>query len=105
MNAKQIGLGIVLIGFLALTAHAFATHGVVGLFTALLANPATILVSTDLTIALVLVWVWLWQDARARGISPLPYVLITIAFGSAGPLLYLIRRASSSQARSLRFAA
>jgi len=102
MNGKQIGLGIVLLGFLALTAYAFAAHGVMGLFDALLANPATILVSTDLTIALVLVWVLLWPDAHARGISPLPYVLITIAFGSAGPLLYLIRRASSAYTRSMR---
>ncbi|MGH7961726.1 MAG: DUF2834 domain-containing protein [Candidatus Binatia bacterium] len=105
MNAKQLGLGVVLVGFLALTAYAFAQHGVMGLFSALLANPATILVSTDLTIALVLVWVWLWQDARARGISPLPYVLITLAFGSAGPLLYLIRRAGSEQAQPVRVAA
>ena len=105
MNAKQISLGIVLVGFLALTAWAFAAHGVMGLFDALLANPATILVSTDLTIALVLLWVLLWQDARARGISPLPYVLITVAFGSAGPLLYLIRRFGSEQSHPVRVAA
>jgi hypothetical protein len=51
-------------------------------------------------IALTMVLVWMWRDARARGVSPLPYVLITLALGSVGPLLYLIRTASSAPARA-----
>ena len=35
-------------------------------------------------------------DARSRGISVVPYALITLAFGVAGPLLYLIRRGKLS---------
>ena len=31
-------------------------------------------------------------DAQQRKISPLPYLLATLALGSAGPLLYLVRR-------------
>lgn len=35
------------------------------------------------------------RDARARGVSAVPYVLLTLALGSAGPLVYLIRRLAS----------
>ena len=32
------------------------------------------------------------QDARERGGNWLPYALVTLFFGAAGPLLYPIRR-------------
>jgi hypothetical protein len=100
MNGKQIGLGAVLLAFLALTAYAFAQHGLGDLINLLMDNSATVLVSVDLTIALTMICVWMWVDARGRGTSALPFILVTLAFGSAGPLLYLIRRASSEQAQS-----
>ena len=34
-------------------------------------------------------------DARARGVSPLPYLVMTVFTGSIGPLLYLLRRPSA----------
>lgn len=46
----------------------------------------------DLVIALGLVLVWLVQDARAQGRNPWPWVAITLATGSFGPLLYLLTR-------------
>lgn len=58
----------------------------------MLANAATLQVFADLGIALGLVMVWMWQDARQQGISPLPFVALTLGLGSVGPLLYLIRR-------------
>jgi hypothetical protein len=51
----------------------------------------------DLAIALGVILTWLWRDARARGSSPLPYVLITMFTGSIGPLLYLLRRPSEAK--------
>ena len=52
-------------------------------------------------IALSLVIAWMVRDARARGVSPLPYVVLTLALGSVGPLVYLIRRlASEAPART-----
>lgn len=92
MNKKQIALGVVLFDFLALTAYAVAQYGFVGVFEQAAANAATLTLFADLGIALSLVMAWMWQDARQRGISPIPYVLITFALGSVGPLLYLIRR-------------
>src|SRR5262245_38752920 len=92
MTRKQIALAVVLFDFSALTAYAVIQYGVLGVYELVLANAVTVMLLTDLTIALSMVLVWLWQDARQRGISPLPYVALTLAFGSVGPLLYLIRR-------------
>ena len=91
MNGTQIVLSVVLAAFSVLTGYALYVHGAsfVELATA---NAVTITLTADLLIALSLVVVWMWRDARDRGISPLPYVLLTLGTGSAGPLLYLIRR-------------
>ena len=92
MNAKQLGLEAVLIGFVAFTGYVVYQHGYIGIFEQSTANAATIQVFLDLVIALSLVLVWMWQDARKQEISPLPYVILTLTLGSIGPLLYLIRR-------------
>jgi hypothetical protein len=92
MTGKQIGLSIVLADFAALSAYAVYQHGVVGLFQAVTANLATTTAFVDLVIALTMVIVWMRQDARERGVSALPYVVLTLLAGSVGPLLYLIRR-------------
>jgi hypothetical protein len=91
MDWKRIGLFFVLADFSALTAYAVAQHGIVGVFTLALANTATITLAVDLVIALSLITVWMWQDARDRGVTPIPYLLLTMTLGSVGPLLYLVR--------------
>lgn len=50
----------------------------------------------DLVIALVLVMGWMWRDAKASGRGIWPWIAITLAFGSFGPLLYLLTRKSSA---------
>ena len=92
MNAKQIGLSVLLADFLALNAYAAYQYGYVGVFEMMTANAATIAGFVDLVIALSLIIAWMVRDARARGVSPVPYVLLTLALGSVGPLVYLIRR-------------
>jgi hypothetical protein len=44
----------------------------------------------DLVIALGLFLVWMWRDAKATGRNPWPWLLLTLAIGSFGPLGYLI---------------
>jgi hypothetical protein len=92
MNAAQIGLEVVLIVFSIFSGYVVYQYGYIGLFEQGLTNAATIQIFLDLTIALSLVLLWMWQDARRQGISPLPYVILTLTLGSIGPLLYLIRR-------------
>jgi hypothetical protein len=92
-SKKQIALAVLLFDFTAFTAYAIAQHGLVGLFAMAFANLASMQIFADLVIALSLVIAWMWQDARARGVSPIPYVVLTLGLGSIGPLLYLIRRA------------
>ena len=95
MNGKQIGLGIVLADFSALTAYAVYQVGYAGFFEAVFSNIVGITLLADLTIALSLVIVWMYRDARARGVSATPYVVATLLLGSVGPLAYLIRREST----------
>ena len=92
MNAKQIGLSLILLVFGGVEAYAVWQVGYVGVFEQALGTVGARLGFLDLCVALGLVTVWLVRDARDRGISPIPYMLLTLTLGSVGPLLYLIRR-------------
>ena len=100
MNAKQLSLEAVLLGFSCLTAYAVYHYGYIGFFEQMATNAVTVTAFVDLAIALGLVTVWMWQDARARGVSPFPYIVLTFALGSVGPLLYLLRRAGQEPSRT-----
>jgi hypothetical protein len=92
MSGRQILLWLVLIDFAALSAYAVVQHGYLGFFELAMANWATRLLFADLCVALSLIAVWMVRDARQRNASFWPYLALTLALGSAGPLLYLIRR-------------
>lgn len=51
-------------------------------------------VFVDLSIALALLMVWIFQDAKKRNRSPWIWIVLTLLFGSVGPLGYLITRPS-----------
>ena len=89
---QRLLVGFVLADFVALTAYAVVQHGFVEFFQLVTANLATTTAMVDLTIALSLVSIWLVRDARARGVSPVPYLVLTATLGSVGPLLYLLLR-------------
>ena len=92
MNLKQIGIGLVLADFVALTAYAIWQYGYVAFLDLATMNAITVQVSIDLVIALAIVSVWMDADARARGTSAVPYLVLTLFLGSIGPLAYLFRR-------------
>jgi len=57
-------------------------------------------VLADLIIACALACIWMVNDARARGLTAWPFILVTLAAGSFGPLLYLVvRELRASKAR------
>ena len=96
MTKIQILLGVVLAAFGFETAWAIAQFGFVGFFENLMsAGFPTQLALFDLVIALSLVMAWMWNDARERGATLWPFLVLTVTLGSVGPLLYLIRRESA----------
>lgn len=88
MNTKVIAI-ILLVPFSLLTLYAVMQVGYIGIFTYNILSPAGWQVFTDLVIALLLILLWLVPDARSKGRNPWPWVVITLAAGSFGPLLYL----------------
>jgi hypothetical protein len=97
MNWKQIGIGAVLADFSAFTAWVVYHHGYSEFFTTAASSAVAAQVLVDLTLALVLVTLWMIRDARKRGVSVVPYLLVTLFLGSIGPLLYLFRRAGDAR--------
>jgi uncharacterized membrane protein len=92
----RVLLIVTLVAFSALTAAALWHHGYWGIVAPHFESFGAAQVLADLVIALVLVLVWLWRDARAAGRNPWPWVVLTLAAGSFGPLLYLLFRGSGS---------
>lgn len=92
MNLKLIGLAFLLADFVALTAYAVYHHGYLAFFDLHAASAIQVQILIDLVIALSFVMVWMWKDARARGIAPLPFTVMTLFLGSIGPLVYMIWR-------------
>jgi hypothetical protein len=97
MNRKQLVLSAALIVLLAMDAYSVYLYGYIGFFRVVLANFAGLTAFVDLLIALVLIIVWMGDDARERNVAAIPYLILTIALGSIGPLLYLIRRGAPTE--------
>lgn len=85
-------VAFVFLDFLALTAYVLYQYGPIGWIPELAANPVTVLITVDLVIALTVAVGWTWRDARERGVSPLPYAVLTALTGSVGILLYILNR-------------
>ena len=96
----------VLIAFTTWSLIIVAPEGLPGLFTLLKQQPWGQQVFVDLCISLSVAWLWLIPEAKARGINPWPYLLITPSVGSIALLSFLVhrelvlRRAASQPATS-----
>ena len=97
---QRILLVVTLLLFGALTAVTVWHHGNWGIFETMLQTWAGIQVLGDLVITLALVLVWMWRDARVLQRNVWLYVLITLAAGVFGPLLYLLTRKGPGEASS-----
>ncbi len=85
------GLLVDFIGFTFFTGYVLVEYGL-GWIGVAIANPVSTLILVDLCIALSMVMAWIYVDARRRGVSPWPYLLLTLGTGSVGTLLYLLVR-------------
>ena len=81
---------VTLILFGTLTAAALWQHGYWGVIAPHFQSFGGAQVFADLVIALVLFLMWMWRDAKATGRNPWPWIVITLAAGSFGPLVYLL---------------
>jgi hypothetical protein len=88
----RIALVVTLLGFGALTGLALWRHGYWGILEPHFQTFGAAQVFVDLVIALGLCLVWMWRDAQASGRSPWPWLALTLATGSFGPLFYLLVR-------------
>lgn len=102
---KKIGLTLLLLDFGALTAWALFTGSTSELLGQLLTNPWGIQIAADLCIAASFGIAWMWQDARKRGIHPLPWALAVIPTGSLALLVYAVRRSFADAPAEERLAA
>jgi hypothetical protein len=99
---RLVALGLALAAFSALSVHAVLAHGYLGVFEAFAASPATRLGFVDLSLSLGLVLLWMWDDARERALLLELRRALTLGFGVAGPLAYLIHRSSARSAAARR---
>lgn len=81
---------ITLIILSVITALALKYDGLMGIFAPNFQSFGEFQVFFDLVIALGLFLVWMWRDAKTAGRNPLPWLVLTLAMGSFGPLMYLI---------------
>lgn len=96
---QRILLIFTLILFGALSAVALWQHGFWGIIAPHFQSFGGGQVFADLVIALTLTMVWMWHDAKTTGRKAWPWIVATLAFGSFGPLLYLLTRKSTGTAR------
>lgn len=83
---------VVLVTFGAYTAWLTATDGYTGFLILAGREPWALQMLLDVSIACLLYSLWLVPDARRHGISPWPYLALTLVAGSLGGLVYLVRR-------------
>ena len=85
-------LFMILLAFGAYSLYAMWQYGYLGIWQAGLANAAALQILIDLVITCMLITGWMIADARGRGLKAWPFIGITLAAGSFGPLLYLLYR-------------
>lgn len=92
MKLTKFAMAAVLAAFSSLTAYVVVVYGFSGFYREVFQNPATALCIADLAISLLLIIAWMVKDAKKEGRNAITFVLITLAIGAAGPLLYLLTR-------------
>ena len=92
MSGRLIILAAVTVGFAVLTALAIMEVSYLGILTPLFQSLGGAQVLADFLILAVLACLWMRRDARTSGVPAWPFIAVTVALGSVGPLLYLMFR-------------
>jgi hypothetical protein len=94
-NSKLI-LTLVLVAFSIQGVYVLSQVGYWNIWIHNLNHVAGQQVFADLLISLSFVMVWMWHDAKATGRNIWPWIALTLAAGSFGPLIYLLTRKSTT---------
>ncbi len=97
MSGRLIALVAVIVGFGALSATALIDVGLWGILEPHFRSWGGAQVFTDLVIVCTLACIWMVRDAKQQGLAAWPFVMVTLALGSFGPLLYLVVREWSAR--------
>lgn len=92
MSIRFAALLLVILALAAVTAEALLDVGFLGILKPHFQSWGGAQVFLDLVILAVLACIWMVRDARAQGVAAWPFVLLTLAAGSFGPLAYLVLR-------------
>jgi hypothetical protein len=89
---QRVILAVVCVCFAMLTGVALSRHGFWGIVEPHFRSYGAGQVFADLVIALSLNLMWIAREVRAAGARFWPWLILTLAAGSFGPLLYLLFR-------------
>lgn len=92
MTGRIIAVALVIASFSVLTALALMDVGYLGILKPHFETWGGAQVFTDLVILAVLACIWMAADARKRGLPAWPFIALTLAAGSFGPLVYILIR-------------
>lgn len=90
-------LVLVTVAFAVLTGVALADVGYFGIFEPHFQSWGGAQVLADLAILALMSCVWMVEDSRRSGVSPWPFVVLTLAAGSFGILFYLLAKTRKSR--------
>lgn len=92
MTIKKFIVGITCIEFAIFTLYAVAQiESLTVLLNAFTGDWMVMQVFFDLLLCLAFISVWTWQDARSKGVNPIPYMFLYWTIGSIGVMIYLLR--------------
>lgn len=98
MSVRLLALLAVILAFGALTVLALMEAGYLGIFLQHFENYAGMQVLIDLVIVCLLGIIWMVHDGKTSGVTPWPFVVLTLAAGAFGILFYLVARELKSRA-------
>lgn len=92
INKQRIIILAVLIPFTLFTDYAILQiNSLSELWLAFTAHAMVEQVALDFLISFAVVCLWVWQDAKSKGVRPLPYMILMVCTGSIGLLFYMFR--------------
>lgn len=97
MNTKKAGLWFLLISFGVFSSWVMWQIGYTGIWKAGITSSGSLQILLDLAICCLIICSWINTDARARNISPYPWIAAILSTGSLAILAYLIVREYQKQ--------